>query len=183
MNNQSESVRTSAGQLKWAGSVICSIFCGLARHVKNFGLFYGFVSGSFVTLCVLAALIWYVVLDFPLPWKITNPSDPRFDPMKFEFTDYGPNEIRNILPVMFPVGTNKSEVDKVFKEIKFIRAGKVAPYKHNEEKRNNEEYYYEYRPLRSFVLERFAFVPEGEFTYKVYFSYDFEGNLLRIHVI
>lgn len=183
MKNKSESARTSAGQLKWIGSIFCSFFCGLARHVQKFGLFYGFVSGSFVTLCVLAALIWYVFLDFPLPWKITDPSDPRFDPMKFEFTDYvGDDELQRVLDIMFSIGTEKSEVENFLMKIGKAKGIKYqGPDKFIEQ--SDERYYYTYRHLRGVIFEIIFMVPENEFTWKISVVYDHNNKLKKLHVI
>lgn len=37
---------------------------------------------------MLAAVFLYGVLAFPLPWKVIDPADPRFDVTKFRLTDY-----------------------------------------------------------------------------------------------
>ena len=50
--------------------------------------------------------------------KVTDPADPRFDPMKFSYLDYkGTVERQEIFPKLFPKGTDKSFVDKVLVEV------------------------------------------------------------------
>ncbi len=164
--------------------MLCGFFCALFRHVQKFGLFYGFISGSLATLCVLAALVWYVVLEYPAPWKIIDPADPRFDPMKFEFTDYGPNtELQKTLNTLFPPGTEKTYVDKILGNIGGARIEKVTgknPYKDNP---SDQEYYCEYRTIRSMVGDYLSHMPEGEFAWKVLLTYDEDNKLKKIRVI
>lgn len=53
--------------------------------------------------------------------KVTDPNDPRFDPDKFKFSDYrSQDELIDAFRALFPPGTPKSFVDKVF-----IEAGKA----------------------------------------------------------
>lgn len=49
--------------------------------------------------------------------KITDPDDPNFDPMSFQFSDYlNHTELIPILRTMFPVGTDRSYVEKILIE-------------------------------------------------------------------
>jgi hypothetical protein len=50
------------------------------------------------------------------PFKVTDPNDPNFDPMKFRFSDYNHNEEIEVFRKIFPVGTKKEFVDQVFVE-------------------------------------------------------------------
>jgi len=47
-------------------------------------------------------------------FKVKDPADSRFDPMKFSYLDYrGTVHLQEIFPKIFPVGTDKAFVDKV----------------------------------------------------------------------
>jgi hypothetical protein len=182
--NSSSSPRTSTAQLRWVGGVSWRFACALARHVQKFGLVYGFLLGSAATLCVLAALIWYVVLDFPPPWKITDPSDPRFDVTKFEFDDYTSDiALSKALRILFPIGTDKSDVDRVLGDMGRAKISKVTGKNPYRDDPSEQEYYCEYRSLRSFISDYFSGMPEGEFTWKVLVTYDQNNKLKKIHVI
>jgi len=46
--------------------------------------------------------------------KVTDPTDPRFNPDEFKFTDYkNPDELVVIYKKIFPIGTSKEFVDRV----------------------------------------------------------------------
>lgn len=48
------------------------------------------------------------------PFKVTDPSDPRFDPTKFSFEDYKTEEeFQEALIKLFPIGTSRSKVDEI----------------------------------------------------------------------
>lgn len=47
------------------------------------------------------------------PFKVTDPSDPRFDPMKFRFEDYDRTGLHRALSKLLPVGTPESKVDSL----------------------------------------------------------------------
>jgi hypothetical protein len=48
------------------------------------------------------------------PFKITDPNDPKFDPMKFRFEDYkNDDSLTAALKKVFPVGTEISYVDGI----------------------------------------------------------------------
>jgi hypothetical protein len=64
--------------------------------------------------------LWFVAISCCLllaacsPFKVTDPSDPRFDPMKFDFNDYrNHKEMAEVLRVLFPVGTPMERVDEI----------------------------------------------------------------------
>ncbi len=76
--------------------------------------------------------------------KVTDPADPRFDPMKFSYLDYkGVIDRRSVINKLFPIGTNKSKVDQILVETGKAVARKVDPSKHKKYK--NSEYIYVYR--------------------------------------
>jgi hypothetical protein len=67
---------------------------------------------------ILTALLVVVFLGgfmaFGNPFKVTDPSDPRFNPDKFSFSDYkSREELADAFRVLFPVGTPKEFVDRV----------------------------------------------------------------------
>jgi hypothetical protein len=48
------------------------------------------------------------------PPKVTDPNDPRFDPMKFSMRDYNTEpSLQNALVRIFPKGTSKDYVDSI----------------------------------------------------------------------
>lgn len=70
------------------------------------------------------------------PFKVSDPSDPSFDPMKFSFSDYhGKPQIEDALGKIFPVGTPRQEIEKVF--IGAMRMEESVPW-HRREKAVNE---------------------------------------------
>jgi hypothetical protein len=97
---------------------------------------------SFVLLGILIAFCvggWVVMAN---PFKVTDPNDPRFDPMEFDFKNYHHKNltVREVFPVLFPIGTSKDYVDKVL-----VQAGKAKSY---QSKTNKSEWIYK-EPLRS----------------------------------
>ena len=67
-------------------------------------------------IAVLVALVIATVLVAPNPFKVTDPADPRFDPEKFSFRDYGgigEIPLKDAMQILFPPGTEKSFVDHV----------------------------------------------------------------------
>ena len=49
------------------------------------------------------------------PFKVTDPHDPNFDPMKFKFGFSREKEVE-VFKVIFPIGTKKEFVDQVLIE-------------------------------------------------------------------
>ncbi len=171
MNKESKSLsgsRTSGAQLRCAGHALRRIVSGLAKHVQKLGLIYGFVFGSVATLCVLAGLIWYVVLDFPPPWKVTDPADPRFDPMKFEFADYDGAGLGHALACLFPAGTPKDDVDKILVETGHARI--------MQDKNNPHTVYYSYNLLRKKLAPLIFPIPSSNLPATIYFPITFDEN-------
>ncbi len=70
---------------------------------------------------VLAAVLVVVgigYLWYTMPFKVTDPNDPRFVPELFRMRDYasyeGVRELQTkVFPKLFPIGTPKSYVDKM----------------------------------------------------------------------
>jgi hypothetical protein len=67
--------------------------------------------------CVLVfqAVILSILFYFyqPYPFKVTDPTDPRFNPDRFRFSDYGPGELKPAFRILFPIGTSKEFVERV----------------------------------------------------------------------
>lgn len=52
------------------------------------------------------------------PFKVTDPHDPHFDPMKFDFYDYrNHKEMAEVLRALFPVGTPLERVDEILVDV------------------------------------------------------------------
>lgn len=48
------------------------------------------------------------------PFKVTDPSDPKFNPDKFSFNDYKTHEeLRDAFRKLFPVGTDREFIERV----------------------------------------------------------------------
>lgn len=82
------------------------------------------------------------LMSFTNPFKVTDPNDPRFDPMEFRFEDYHDENltVREVFPILFPIGTSKEYVDKVL-----VQAGNAKTY---QSKTNQSEWIYK-EPLQS----------------------------------
>ncbi len=80
--------RTSAGQIRWVFNGLWLLICRIGRHFSRCRGIYGFLAGWVSAILMLAAVFWYGILAFPLPWKVIDPADPRFDVTKFRLTDY-----------------------------------------------------------------------------------------------
>lgn len=86
-------------------------------------------------LTLIIVCVW-VLMSFSNPFKVTDPNDPRFDPMRFNFKDYHHENltVREVFPILFPIGTSKDYVDKVL-----IQAGSAKSY---QSKTNKSEWVY-----------------------------------------
>lgn len=63
-------------------------------------------------------IVWFVVLLSVLlffePFKVTNPTNPFFNPDRFRFSDYRDRESLSVaFRKLFPIGTSKNFVDRV----------------------------------------------------------------------
>lgn len=67
------------------------------------------IAGGLFLLLAVAA---FVIVN---PFKVTDPSDPRFDPDKFKFSNYSYDDdsLRDAFQKLFPIGTPKDFVDRV----------------------------------------------------------------------
>jgi|GEM_PF-3200295 len=62
-----------------------------------------------IVIAVGAYWFWYEA-----PFKVKDPSDPRFNPDRFSFRDYKTqSEMKRAFSSLFPVGSSKSYVDSV----------------------------------------------------------------------
>lgn len=72
---------------------------------KSSWLIMGLAGGTVLLLG------WIVLFT---PFKVTNPNDPRFDPMQFKFSDYQSTDVMtNILPKLLKPGSEQSFVEEV----------------------------------------------------------------------
>ncbi len=150
--------------------------------MKRFSAIYGFLAGAVTTLLILAAIIWYGVFAYPLPWKVTDPTDPRFNPQNFRFTDYeNSRELGEALRAIFPLGTEKEIVD-----LALGKAGASVPNKGYTKPNvaNNYTFFlYNYRNPRSEYLEYITMTSQGEFSWRVTAAFDDDGRLKEIRAI
>ena len=62
------------------------------------------------------------------PFKVTDPSDPRFDPTRFNFNDYrSNNELLKALKILLPIGTSKKEAETLLVDIAGVKHPNVIP--------------------------------------------------------
>ena len=84
-----------------------NFFKGLVDVFKN-------TEREFYMKNLMAVLVSCLALVACNPFKVSDPSDPRFDPMQFKFSDYrGTGQLPDVLRTIFPPGTKKEFVDKV----------------------------------------------------------------------
>lgn len=107
MHNSNNLHKTSRGQL-------AAIWSGVKTHIYQFRFSYGFLLGIFITVFSIYCVAWYSIFEAPVPWKIVDASDPRFDPHNFRLTDYSSKkELKHTLDILFPAGTDKTYVDEI----------------------------------------------------------------------
>lgn len=58
--------------------------------------------GIALLLCVVAIVL-----------KVTDPSDPKFDPYQFKFTDYPRSELASILDKLIKPGQDRADVERI----------------------------------------------------------------------
>ncbi len=170
--------KSSLAQIKWLGKKLWGFVSGIARHIWKFGLFYGFFAGIISTLLVLIAIIWYGVFAYPLPWKVIDPTDPRFDPMEFRFTDYesGVKEAA-FYSCLFPAGTEKTYIDKILVDAGKARVKARKSKDYYAESPEDKTFYYTFRSLGAAITEQLLPVPQGEFTLTLSLIYDKDMKL------
>ena len=114
----------------------------------------------------------------PVPWKITDPTHPRFNSENFLFTDYNNStDLGAAVRAMFPVGTDKSVIDAAMKRAG-VRIDKYTPGR--TEIGDKNLYYYRQRNWRSVVLEFLTMTPVNEFSWNVGIYYDDRDRVTKI---
>lgn len=76
-------------------------------------------KNKIVTGIILLGCCFIVLVAFN-PFKVTDPSDPKFNPDKFSFKDYKGEEVYGSFRKLFPVGTSKEFVERIL-----VKAGKA----------------------------------------------------------
>lgn len=144
--------------------------------------------GVFIA-AALAVVAVVLYLNLP-PAKITDPNDPRFDPMQFRFEDYayfsGEVELADVFRILFPPGIEKSDVDKIL-----IWSGRATIYHAHREQNKykvicylepDKWYFLKGRPSHYFVYdegERLVNIHEGKGFALYPHQPSYEGALFR----
>lgn len=68
------------------------------------------IAASFTMLAVATLALWVLLFE---PFKVTDPNDPRFDPMRFKFSDYKERELPTVLKKLFVHGNPREYVEKI----------------------------------------------------------------------
>lgn len=84
--------------------------------LSNEHAFCGVLNAYFFGFLILMPFL-FSLTACSNPFKVTDPTDPRFDPDKFSFRDYnGRHETIDAFRKLFPPGTPKGFVDRVLVE-------------------------------------------------------------------
>lgn len=72
-----------------------------------------------ITLVLLGAFVLSPAINykylFSNPIKITDPNDPDFDPLRFNFNDYDSySDLAEMLSIILPVGKSRADVERIF---------------------------------------------------------------------
>jgi hypothetical protein len=112
-------------------------------------------------------VVAFCYLLVPNPFKITDPYHPRFKPDNFRFEDYVVSTCaeKEIMAKLFPVGTDKSFVDRVL-----VNSGGAKASKNNNHK-NEYNYYYVPRHWAAFF---------GDLTWNMSVTYNDDGKVTDI---
>jgi hypothetical protein len=68
------------------------------------------IAASFTIFAVATLALWVLLFE---PFKVTDPDDPRFDPMRFKFSDYKSDKIPFTLKRIFSPGASKEFVENI----------------------------------------------------------------------
>ena len=85
------------------------------KYSKYKGVYTALVVMLLFSAFIACSGIFYITL----PWKVIDPSDPEFNPQKFDFRDYSPAEFKTIfdqcdeLKKVVKVGMGKAENDRI----------------------------------------------------------------------
>lgn len=182
--NIQENKRTSVNQLRLIYNVLYGFLRASCVHLRKFGLGYGFLFGSTSTLLILVATLWYGILAYPLPWKVTDAENSKFDTLTFKFTDYDSDlALFKTLNKLLPVGTSKRDVDRILGSVGGAKISKFLGKDFFIKGGADQRYYYEYRNIRSVLIEAIFMLPEGEASWKVSIVFDKNEKLLTLNVI
>jgi hypothetical protein len=177
--------RTSAAQISWVVDKVESMGRCFARHIGRYGLGYGFLGGVAATILTLAAVVWYGVLAYPLPWKVTDPKSHEYNKNSFQFTDYETKkDLLTALKVLLPIGTPKMEVDALLESQG--GAGKTLYDMRAAAKNGETRYVYTYKNARSFIQDRLhpnLSSINGPHAWRVAIDYDEKLTVTAIHAL
>ncbi len=71
------------------------------------------VSNRLRTVVISIAVLFGLWVWLWEPFKVTDPDDPRFDPLRFKFSDYRPDEWQFPLRKMFHPGDPRARVEDI----------------------------------------------------------------------
>lgn len=110
------------------------------------------------------------------PFKVTDPADPQFDPMKFEFEDYDPSgELQSVIEQVFPPGTTKEYVDNILiKKLGSTISSK--PHVTNE----GFIYKYQYKNLHTWFMQG---ISSGCSGYVIRMIYDNQSKVVSARMV
>lgn len=95
-----------------------------------------------LALLVITMMAISFISFIPNPFKVTDPHNPKFKAENFQFRDYGTLCLLEVaLAKVFPVGTNKAYVDKIF-----LRLSGVQESDEQEALKGSYIVTYNYRP-------------------------------------
>lgn len=171
---QTKEDRTSIIQIK----SLVSIIAPLGRHLRRRSAVYSFFAGSATTVLLALVFVWYVLFAFPVPWKVTDPDDPRFEATQFRFTDYdNSTELGEALRAIIPVGMPKDQVDQILSKA----GAQVRPYIPGRNAKNPPNlFYYAYGNYRSIFFDVLYMTPFGDNAWKAGIYYDQYNNVQKI---
>lgn len=104
---------------KWSWMISLNNTTGnIMSSISTLSSILKFLAGALL----LFGVGWWAVATYNYETKITDPSDPRFDPMKFSFRDYTKKrgnewDLPAALLKMSPPGTDKAYVEKILIDV------------------------------------------------------------------
>ena len=171
---QTKEDRTPVSQIK----SLVSIIAPLGRHLRRRSAIYSFLAGSATTVLLAWVFVWYGLFAYPVPWKATDPNDPRFDLSEFRLTDYPTSsELGEALRAIIPIGMPKSQVDQILSKA----GARVTPYIPGKRAKNPPNlYYYAHANYRSIFYDVLYRTPLDDNAWKAGIYYDEENYVERI---
>lgn len=120
-----------------------------------------------IIIAVGAYWFWYAA-----PFKVKDPSDPRFKKESFRFIDYkSRKDLDAALDLLIPVGATKTEVEKLIVDIGGAESEGVSKY-------SKGFYLYRYRPWNLFLYELWHLTNCADYIVNVCY----EGDNLKLLV-